>query len=156
MTTTTDQPTYTRVYLNIAYYVFQRHQEHLLFHDLKIVLLLLGNSIASTIFSGLNLTSLFVSSQKKLKYLTKDHPVKGTATYANWVASDCNMMTRLLSNMHEKVNVSIMFLKTAKEIWNTLKEMYSSEHNISCIAGLYESYSHCDRMIVLYLTPTLS
>jgi len=35
---------------------------------------------------------LFVSSQKKLNHLTL---IKGTATYDNWVASDCNMMTWL-------------------------------------------------------------
>jgi len=33
--------------------------------------------------------------------------------------------------MDEKIDASVMFLKTAKEIWNTFKMMYSDKHNIS-------------------------
>jgi len=40
--------------------------------------------------------------------------------------------------MDEKLSESVMFLKTAKEIWDTLKEMYSNEQNISRFAHLYE------------------
>ena len=40
--------------------------------------------------------------------------------------------------MYEKVSANVMFLKTVKDIWNTLKEMYSNEQNISRVADLYE------------------
>ena len=33
--------------------------------------------------------------------------------------------------MNDKVSAEVMFLKTAKEIWDTLKEMYSNKQNIS-------------------------
>jgi len=45
----------------------------------------------------------------------------------------------LLNDVDEKANAGVMFLKTANEIWDTLKEMYSNEQNISWVANLYES-----------------
>jgi len=48
------------------------------------------------------------------------------------------MTTWPLSSMHKKVSASAMFLKTTKEIWNTLKKMYSNEQNISRVVDLYE------------------
>jgi len=43
-----------------------------------------------------------------MKHLTEDHQAKDTATYDNWVASDCSKMTWLFSNMDEKVSASVM------------------------------------------------
>ena len=60
------------------------------------------------------------------------------ATYDDWVANDCGMMRWLLNNKHEKVSPNVMSLKTAKEICDALKEMYSNEHNISRVVDLYE------------------
>jgi len=40
--------------------------------------------------------------------------------------------------MNEKVSVGLVFLKTAKDVWDTLKEMYSNEQNISRVVDLYE------------------
>jgi len=40
--------------------------------------------------------------------------------------------------MDEEVSADVMFLKTTKEIWDTLKELYSNEKNISRIVDLYE------------------
>jgi len=42
-------------------------------------------------------------------------------------------MTWLLNNMDEKTIASVIFLKTAKEIWDTLKEMHSNKQNISFV-----------------------
>ena len=35
--------------------------------------------------------------------------------------------------MDEKTIASVIFLKTAKEIWDTLKEMHSNKQNISFV-----------------------
>jgi len=40
--------------------------------------------------------------------------------------------------MDEKVNARVMFLKTTKEICDTLKEMYSNEQIISRVVDLHE------------------
>ena len=88
--------------------------------------------MAPTIFSRHNLFCLFVGSQEKLKHVAKDPPSKGTAIYDDYVASNCSVMTWLLSNMDEKVNASVMFLKTAKEIWDTLKEIIPTAEYFLC------------------------
>ena len=38
------------------------------------------------------------------------------------------MRTYLLSSMYENVNASVMFLTTAKEIWNTLNEIFKNRN----------------------------
>jgi len=60
--------------------------------------------------------SLFVGLQKKVKRLTKGLLAKGMITYDDMLASDCSVMTRILSNMHEKVSATVMFMKIAKQI----------------------------------------
>ena len=45
-------------------------------------------------------------------------------TYDDWVASDYSVMMLPLSGMHEKVSASVIFLKTTKEIWDTLRDVF--------------------------------
>lgn len=40
--------------------------------------------------------------------------------------------------MDVKVSADVMFLRTAKEIWDTLREIYANEKNISRVFELYE------------------
>jgi len=80
-----------------------------------------------TIIFELKSFRLFIGSQKKMKHIIEEPPIKGIATYDDWVASDYSVMTWLLNGMDENINASVMFLKIVKEIWNTLKEMYSDE-----------------------------
>jgi len=57
-----------------------------------------------------------------LKHLTENPPAKCTTAYDDWVASDYDVMTWLLNNMDEKDSASVIFLKSVKEICDTLKE----------------------------------
>jgi len=77
---------------------------------------------------------LFVSGQKKMKHLIEAFP--DTQDYS-WLADDCCMITWLLNCMEVKVSVGVMFLHTAKYIWDTLTEMYANEKNISKMFELY-------------------
>ena len=54
-----------------------------------------------------------------------------TAAYGDWVASDYSVMTLLLYSMDENVGASVIFMKTAKELWDTLEEKNSNKKNIS-------------------------
>ena len=47
-------------------------------------------------------------------------------------------MTWLLNSLEEKISGSIMFLTTAKHMWDTLKVMYSNEKNPSSVFENYE------------------
>jgi len=49
-------------------------------------------------------------------------------------------MTCLLNILEEKISGGVMFLTTAKEMWNTLKVMYGNEKNPSRI---FENMSAC-------------
>lgn len=42
--------------------------------------------------------------------------------------------------MEEKVGFDVMFLRTAKEIWDTLKEVYKNEKNISKVLNCMSAY----------------
>jgi len=50
-------------------------------------------------------------------------------------------MTCLLNSMDVKVSADVMFLRTAKEIWDTLREIYANEKNISRVFELMGSCS---------------
>ena len=43
--------------------------------------------------------------------------------------------------MDVKVSADVMFLRTAKEIWDTLREIYANEKNISRVFELMGSCS---------------
>ena len=48
------------------------------------------------------------------------------------------LTTWLPNRLEEKISCSIMFLTTAKKMWNTLKEMYENEKNLSRVFEIYE------------------
>ena len=48
------------------------------------------------------------------------------------------MTTWLLNNLEEKISGNVMFLTTAKEMWDTLKVMYDNEKNPSRVFEIYE------------------
>ena len=47
-------------------------------------------------------------------------------------------MTWLLNSLEEKISGSVMFLTTAKEMWDTLKMMYENEKNPWRVLEIYE------------------
>ena len=60
------------------------------------------------------------------------------------------MMTCLLNSVEEKISGSVMFLTTAKEMWDTLKVMYDNEKNPSRVFEIYErlfELKHEDRSV---------
>ena len=48
------------------------------------------------------------------------------------------MMTWLLNSLKGKINDSVMFLPTTKDMWDTLKVMYSNEKSPSRVFEIYE------------------
>jgi len=55
-----------------------------------------------------------------------------------WLTGDYSVMTWLLNSLEEKISGSIIFLTTAKEMWDTLKTMYDNEKNPSRVFEIYE------------------
>ena len=54
------------------------------------------------------------------------------------MANDCGMIASLVNGMEKQIACGIMMLNPAKKIWNTLKNTYGYEKNISRIAEIYE------------------
>jgi len=51
---------------------------------------------------------------------------------------DYCVMTWLLNSLKDKISSSVMFLTTAKKMWDTLKVMYENEKNPSRVFEIYE------------------
>ena len=47
-------------------------------------------------------------------------------------------MTWLLNSLEEKISGNVMFLPTAKEMWDTMKVIYGNEKNPSRVFEIYE------------------
>jgi len=80
---------------------------------------------------------IFIGPQNKLAHLLQDSSVTTDPTYVTWLTEDYSVMTWLLNSLEEKISVSVIFLTTAKEIWDTLKVMYDNEKNPSRVE-IYE------------------
>jgi len=48
------------------------------------------------------------------------------------------VMTWLLNSIEEKISISVMFLPTTKDMWDTLKTMYENEKNLLRVFEIYE------------------
>ena len=71
---------------------------------------------------------LYTDAQKKMKYQTDHPPDTQDSGYDDLLANNCCAMTFLFNSMDEKVSTDV-FLRVAKEIWDTLKDMYVNEKN---------------------------
>ncbi|XP_057799090.1 uncharacterized protein LOC131014928 isoform X1 [Salvia miltiorrhiza] len=86
---------------------------------------------------------LFLGSQKKKTHVLSDPVASTDLKYDAWSADDCAVMTWLLNSLEDSVSKNIMFLETAKAMWDTLRQMYSNDKNVSRVFELYEKlFSH--------------
>ena len=60
------------------------------------------------------------------------------STYVTCLTRDYFVRTWLLNGLEEKISGSVMFLPTAKEMWDTLNVMYGNEKNPSRVFEIYE------------------
>jgi len=74
---------------------------------------------------------IFIGAQNKLVHLLQSLSADTYPIYLTWFIGDYSVMTCLLNSLEEKNSGSVMFLTTAKKMWNTLKVMYDNEKNLS-------------------------
>jgi len=63
------------------------------------------------------------------------------------------VMTWLLNSLEERISSSVMFLPTAKDMWDTLKVMYGNEKISSRVFEIYErlfELKQGDRSVLKY------
>jgi len=81
---------------------------------------------------------IFISAQNKLVHLLQSSPAATDSAYVTWLTRDYSVMIWFLNSLEEKISGSVMFLTTAKEMWDTLKVMYGNEKNSLRIFEIYE------------------
>ncbi|XP_020252608.1 uncharacterized protein LOC109829921 [Asparagus officinalis] len=81
---------------------------------------------------------IFIGAQSKLPHLLASPPPPSDPTYNSWLSSDYCVMTWLLNSLDAQISSSVMFLTTAKEMWDSLKIMYGNEKNVSRVFEIYE------------------
>jgi len=81
---------------------------------------------------------IFIGAQNKLAHLLQSLPAATYLIYVTWLTGDYSVITWLPNSLEEKISYSVMFLTTAKEMWDTLKVMYENEKNPSRVFEIYE------------------
>ena len=62
---------------------------------------------------------IFIGAQNKLAHLLQVPPTNTDPTYVTWLTGDYSVMTWFLNSLEEKISGSVMFLTTAKKMWDT-------------------------------------
>jgi len=81
---------------------------------------------------------IFIGTQNKLVHLLQPPPTDTDPTYVTWLTRNYSVMMWLLNSLEEKISGVVMFLSTAKDMWDTLKVMYDNEKNPSMVFEIYE------------------
>ena len=80
----------------------------------------------------------FLTAYRKLRHLTQSPPDAKDNTYEDWFADDSVIVSWLVNSMKPTVAWGVMILRLVKKIWDTLKQMYGYEKNISRVFEVYE------------------
>jgi len=95
---------------------------------------------------------IFIGAQNKLAYLYSLHLLIRIPRM--WqLTRDYFVMTWLLNSLEERISSSVMFLPTAKDMWDTLKVMYGNEKISSRVFEIYErlfELKQGDRSVLKY------
>ena len=75
---------------------------------------------------------------EQIGHLLQFPPDDTDPTYVTWFTGDYSVMIWLLNSLEEKISSSVMFLPTAKNMWDILKVMYENEKNLSRVFEIYE------------------
>jgi len=73
-----------------------------------------------------------------LAHLLQPPPADTDPTYVTWLTEDYSVMTWLLNSLEEKINGTVIFQTTAKDMRDTLKVMYGNEENPLRVFEIYE------------------
>ena len=63
----------------------------------------------------------FLDGHRKIRHLTHPPPDVKDVAYEDWFAGDCAVIFWMVNNMNESIARSVMMLKPAKKIWDTLR-----------------------------------
>lgn len=76
---------------------------------------------------------MFIGSRRKCWYITgsKKEPPADDPSHEDWESDNLTVMSWLLHSMQPTISEGLLFLRTAKEIWDTVQEMYSQRNSLA-------------------------
>ena len=83
---------------------------------------------------------MFLLGRKKFDYMISEPPVSMDSKFGDWRAEDAQIRSCLWNSMESKINSSLVFLPTAKLVWEQAKELYSGVNNLKQIYDLHQNY----------------
>ena len=83
---------------------------------------------------------VFLLGRKKFDYVIKEPPVPTDPKFADWRVEDAQIRSCLWNSKVSKISCSLVFLPTAKLVWEQAKELYSSVNNLNRIYDLHQNY----------------
>ena len=79
---------------------------------------------------------VFLGAREKLSYILDDPPSSTEDTYKTWTKENYQVIAWLLNSIDSSVSHSVMFLSSAKGIWDSLHDIYSKSKKISRVIQL--------------------
>ena len=75
---------------------------------------------------------------QEIRHLTHPPPDVKDVAYENWFADDCAVIFWMVNSMDKSIAHSVMMLKPAKKIWDTLRSTYGNVKNIVRVCETYK------------------
>lgn len=72
----------------------------------------------------------FLGAHRKICHITHPPPDVKDVTYEDWLVDDCAVISWLVNSMDEGITRSVMMMKSAKTIWDTLRSTYGNEQSV--------------------------
>ena len=78
--------------------------------------------------------------RKEFDYVISEPPVSADSKYTDWRVEDAQIRSCLWNSMESKIICSLVFLPTAKLVWEQAKEFYTGVNNLKRIYDLHQNY----------------
>lgn len=102
--------------------------------------------ITSVKFNGTNYVlwsrsvQVFLKGRGLKKYLVDTKPTEGTSGYDAWEQTDALIISLLLNSIEANISSTLLYLDTAKDIWDHLAIMYSGTGNFTRAYEVCQQY----------------
>ncbi|KAF6160198.1 hypothetical protein GIB67_016634 [Kingdonia uniflora] len=97
---------------------------------------------------------MFIGERMKSDYITGvvQERAEYSSTYAKWFSDDSIVRSWLIHSMQPSIAAGYMFMKTSKQIWESVKKTYSQRQNNAHIFQLWNDVSQLKQGDLFLLT----
>ena len=72
--------------------------------------------------------------------MTETLPDREAPTFAAWKAEDAQIRIRSWNSIESQISSSLVYLDTAKQVWDRAKEIFSGVDNLRCTHYLHQAF----------------